>query len=202
MIDAFPEIDQTEVTVRDWKACEAAGACPAVVVESEKTPPQCNAPLVDRLDHPMNCVTWEDAKAFCGWAGGRLPSEEEWEYAAAAGAEGRVNPFPWGAAPNAQNANGAGDGDGYVFTAPVGKFPRGASDFNVLDMAGNVEEWTASPFAQVLSMPGVSSPDDADRVTRGGSYESDARALRASSRSRAYPSLRAPTLGFRCVRAR
>ena len=194
LIDAF-QIDETETPVRDWKACEASGTCPVLFDVAQATSPQCNLLHPDLGDLPMNCVTWSEASTYCAWLGGRLPTEEQWEYAASAGREGRVTPFPWGVSPTARNANGEGDEDGFPFTAPVGRFPRGASEFKVLDMSGNVAEWTASAYA-----PGAPLSDDVERVTRGGSYESDVRAMRASARVRAVPGLRAPTLGFRCVR--
>ena len=200
MIDAFA-LDEREVTVADWLACVAGKGCPSIAEAAARTSPECNVTRRERLDHPVNCVTWFEASAFCTWALGRLPREEEWEYAAAAGREGRVNLYPWGAEVNAQNANGQGDEDGFLFTAPVGRFPRGASEFKVVDMAGNVEEWTASAYATARAMAGVSTPEDADRVTRGGGYASDLRALRTSARGRAAPGLRSPTLGFRCASA-
>jgi formylglycine-generating enzyme required for sulfatase activity/serine/threonine protein kinase len=200
MIDAFA-IAETEVTVASWIACVAARACPSLVFAAERTSPECNFTLPPRLEHPVNCVTWAEAEGFCAWARGRLPSEDEWEYAAAGGREGRVNPYPWGAALSPLQANARGDEDGYPFTAPGGRFPHGASEFNVLDMAGNVAEWTASLYSPPRPMKGVTIPDDLGRVTRGGSYVSELRELRTSVRGRADPGLRAPTLGFRCVRA-
>jgi formylglycine-generating enzyme required for sulfatase activity len=196
MIDAF-DIDAVETTVRAWNVCEARGACPALVAVSQQTSPECNAPHADRLDHPVNCVTWSEAAAFCQWDHGRLPTEAEWEYAAAGGSEGHVSAYPWGASPNALLANAEGEQDGFTRTAPVGSFPRGASNFGVLDMAGNVEEWTSDSSVQVL-MAGVSLSDPR-RITRGGSYENAARDLRTSRRAKTDAGTRAPTIGFRCV---
>jgi sulfatase modifying factor 1 len=198
MIDAF-EIDATETTVLAFRLCEERGACRSILEVSKATSEQCNRPHGDRLDHPINCVTWDEAAAFCDWIGERLPTEAEWEYAAAGGEQGRANAYPWGATPGALRANGAGDADGFAFTAPVGSFPRGATGLGVLDMAGNVEEWVADPYSTVL-MEGVSMPDSR-RVVRGGSYASDPRELRTSRRGKAPPGLRTPTLGFRCARA-
>jgi formylglycine-generating enzyme required for sulfatase activity len=194
MIDAF-ELDATEVKVGAWLRCELAGGCPPLLEISQATSPECNLPFEERREHPINCVTWDEAAAFCRWESATLPSEDQWEYAAASGGEGRVNVFPWGAMANPLLANGVGAEDGFLTTAPAGSFPRGASDFGALDMAGNVEEWTADAY----SVPGSNAPPDARRVTRGGSYESDARGLRAARRGKADPGARAPTRGFRCV---
>ncbi len=197
MLDSF-DIDAVETTVRAWSACEAHGGCPSIFAASQQTSPECNASHVDRLEHPVNCVTWDEAAAFCRWDDARLPTEAEWEYAAAGGSEGHVSAFPWGPLPSTTLANGEGEDDGFLFTAPVGTFPRGASGFGALDMAGNVEEWTADSSSQVL-MEGVSIADSR-RIVRGGSYANVARNLRTSRREKLDPASRAPTLGFRCVR--
>ena len=107
-------------------------------------------------DHPAVQVSANDAEAFCAHYGLRLPSEAEWEFAAR-GLDGRR--FPWGDAPPRQQTGVAplanfgtvpccapDETDGHRLTAPVGRYPAGASPFGLLDMAGNVWEWTASPF--------------------------------------------------------
>jgi formylglycine-generating enzyme required for sulfatase activity len=212
-------LDRTEVTVGAYAACVRAGKCG----EPEPYTPErgnyrvfCNWRHPEgRAAHPINCVDYEQATAFCTWAGKRLPSEEEWEYAARAGAENRK--FPWGNdQPNATRLNACGDectknliaqrfpggkpmysvNDGWPETAPVGSFPAGASKHGVLDLAGNVWEWTSSLYA---TYDGKSS--EPKRVLRGGSWGGgDARTERATNRFRLDPSSRAQFLGFRCAR--
>ena len=147
-------------------------------------------------DHPVVQVSWRDAYAFCRHYGLRLPSEEEWEFAAR-GTDGRI--FPWGsAAPDdggARRANyGANDccaadmRDGYHETAPVGSYPAGVSPFGVHDMAGNVWEWTASVDG-----------DSGKYVIRGGGWGNNPFCLRVSYRHRNPPDIGLEMVGFRCA---
>ena len=153
--------------------------------------------IADAMDHPVVQVSARDASAFCAWHGLRLPSEEEWEFAAR-GSDGR--PYPWGfEAPEDARARRANFGtvaccapdpsDGYALTAPVGRFPGGASPFGALDMAGNVWEWTSSPF-----------PERADEVAlRGGGWGNDPYCLRVSYRHGNPPDIGLDMVGFRCA---
>ncbi len=140
----------------------------------------------ERLHHPVVCVSWYDAQAYCEWAGLRLPAEKEWEKAAR-GAEGRL--YPWGSdSPTSHHANFA---MGHGATTAVGQFsPAGDSLYGVADLAGNVWEWTASWF----DAPGR---PQRSRVVRGGAWPSDSDNLRATYRIDVDPLLRFNTLGFR-----
>ena len=173
-------IDRTEVTVAAYEACVSAGACSAT--DSGEF---CNAGRPDRATHPVNCVDWHQASAYCAWAGKRLPTEQEWEYAAR-GDDARG--FPWG---NEEVGARAcwNRWSSRLGTCPVGSHPRGASPFGVLDMAGNVGEWTASEH------------EAGARVDRGGSWH-DALpvALRSVTRHGSAPTDRDGDLGLRCAR--
>src|SRR5258706_16107315 len=103
---------------------------------------------------PVAAITIEEAQAYCRFAGGRLPTEDEWERAARGSVRNR---FPWGRHYDPALANhgraplGPDPSDGFALAAPVGSFPAGASPYGLLDMAGNVWEWTSSaPLGEEL----------------------------------------------------
>jgi formylglycine-generating enzyme len=177
------DIDADLVTVKEYSHCVDEELCPTPKADQ----PTCNYGHADRQNHPMNCVDYSQASAYCHAKGERLPSEEEWEFAARGGAEERT--YPWGNAEPAQQLcwSGITKRDG---TCPVGAFVAGA--FGLHDMAGNVWQWTGSAF----------SPERKDaRVCRGGGW-SDARALdfRGAYRDAHAPTNRDSDLGFRCAR--
>lgn len=213
-VDAF-EIDRTEVTVAEFAACVDAGACDGSKVRTKGRGDRddgdakgtCNWGKSGREQHPINCVDWHQANAYCTWAGGRLPTEREWEKAAR-GVDGRR--FPWGneryAEPprraNIKNVREAWEkpdrwegidayDDGYEATAPVGSYPEGASPYGALDMMGNVWEWTSSKWAG----------DKGGPVLRGASYANSPFRARASERHSAYAIRRMDVFGFRCARS-
>ena len=145
----------------------------------------------------MVIVTWDDAKDYCEWAGGWLPTEAEWEYAARGGKEGLI--YPWGNEITSQNAKyGSKDG-----TAAVGSYP--ANGFGLYDMAGNVWEWCSDWYDDnyyAASTPrdpkGPSSGEK--KVLRGGSWVDNPENLRAANRNWLVPVYRMNNLGFRCAR--
>lgn len=179
-------MDATEVTVQQYERCYHAGPC---------TPPssggQCNWGRAGRENHPVNCVDVRQAQAYCAWQKKRLPTEEEWEYAAI-GTDDRV--YPWGAeAPNDELLCwGRREG-----TCPVGSRPKGVSPFGVHDLAGNVTEWTISPYCDSYR---ARRNCTSGFVYRGSSWiELRLEVIRAAYRDENDPSKRSPYMGFRCV---
>jgi len=179
-------IDSTEVTVARYAACVGGAGC--------KAPPACdpgaNFGKPDRAQHPINCVDAVDAEAFCAWSGKRLPTDDEWEWAARSGAQG--SPFPWGRAPP-----GAGvcwlrwktATSPALGTCEVGTSVADENRQHVMDLAANVGEWTASPAIT------------GGRLVRGGGWADDLpEGLSTSYREAFPPGARYGVLGFRCAK--
>jgi formylglycine-generating enzyme required for sulfatase activity len=172
-------------------------------------------------DHPVVNVTWHDAMAYCAWAGVRLPTEAEWEYAARGG-QGYL--FPWGndlpgrgdrvgnvADEAAKKENPgwdifAGYDDGYVYTAPVGSYEP--NPFGVYDLAGNVWEWCSSQYQSYpyRANDGRENIDKNEqnmaRVLRGGSWVIYPFSVRAATRPGFDPDVRVIFVGFRGAASR
>jgi formylglycine-generating enzyme required for sulfatase activity len=180
-------VDKTEVTVDAYASCVKVGACKAEDL-------QCgNAATWGKKGlgrHPINCVTWEEADTFCREHGKRLPTEQEWEWAARGGP--RALAYPWGAEPPGNRA--CWDGDGNTegkgkrkATCPVASHPRSRSATGLEDLAGNVREWT-------------STEHDRHRVLRGGSWgDSLPEFLTVDFRGWNAPDERIELTGFRCA---
>ena len=140
-------------------------------------------------DHPIVNVNWDDAQAYCAWAGVKLPTEQQWEKAAR-GTEGRK--YPWG---NEWDATKCANATNHYTshtegTAPVGSYPQGASPYGVLDMAGNVCQWCEDNYDTTTDR----------RVIRGGSWSwRNTDYFRASNRLNLLPKGTGIDYGFRCA---
>jgi len=183
-LDAY-WMDQLEVTNAMYQLCVSAGVCtPPQNFGTQRKANYYNNP--EFKDYPVVYVTWGQAKTYCEWAGRRLPTEAEWERAAR-GDDMRT--FPWGE-----------DKADYRFanfnmlvrdTSRVGSYPLGASPFGVLDMAGNVAEWTNDIYSptfyasalEMLNPMGPTSSSSLKRVVRGGSLGDAEINIRVSKRS-------------------
>ena len=204
-VDANPEWGKGKVKK------ELGGALYLMYWHGDSYPP-------DRGDHPVVFVSWFAAKAYCEWAGGRMPTEAEWERAAR-GTDGRT--YPWGSQWDRAKCNSASywakkdipdfdawkkwveaEGKGVdVQTMKVGSFPAGASPYGVLDMAGNVYEWTSSIYKDYPYEASDGREDSSDtassRVLRGGSFSYLDVICRAAARYCLRPSFCNGYFGFR-----
>ncbi len=193
-VDPF-EIDTVEVSVDAYKICVAAGKC-----QLPDTGNYCNWDKPEKNRHPVNCVDAIQAEAYCAFVGKRLPSEDEWDYAARGG-DGRK--YPWKDGPPLAQLCWNGDGNDLgkgnrQGTCPVGAFPAGASPSGALDMAGNVWEWTSTAYCPYDNR----SCGDLRRVIRGGGWNNLVpEFVRAQDRSKEATKARNDNIGLRCARA-
>ena len=187
-------IDTVEVSIDAYRVCVSAGKC-----QPPDTGIYCNWDKPGKERHPVNCVDAVQAEAYCAFVSKRLPSEDEWDYAAR-GDDGRKYPWKEGP-PGAQvcwngEGNEAGKGNRQG-TCPVGQLPAGASPFGVLDMAGNVWEWTSSAYCPYDKR----DCGDPRRVIRGGGWNNLVpEYVRAQDRSKEAVKVRNDNIGLRCAR--
>lgn len=197
-------LDRTEVTKEQYRLCVADLAC---------NPSEYDKKYEYKNDrHPMVGVSWEDATRYCKWAGTRLPTEAEWEYATR-GPERRT--YPWGNRFDGTRCNYCDEecerewadrslNDGYAITAPVGSYPSGASWCGALDLSGNVWEWVADKYGSYPPEQQVNPTGSLAgifRVLRGGSWSNLPYFLRGADRNWTNPAHSDTDIGFRCARS-
>jgi len=206
------ELLKSEVTVGQYDACVKSGTCGAPDTGGNCTWGKGSNRWYASL--PVNCVDWKQARKFCGWAGGRLPSEAEWEYAARSG--GKDWKYPWGNEEATCSRAVMGHNQSCTISNPCGCGKQrlwpvcskraGNSIQGVCDLAGNLWEWVEDCWhgsyagAPSSAKAWTSNCSGSSRVGRGGSWHDPAGVLRAANRYGYSPGSRHYDLGFRCAR--
>ena len=201
-LDAY-WIDKYEVSNAQYQKCVNAGKC----TEPGSTVSWIRASYYGNTeydDFPVITVNWHQAKAYCEWVGGSLPTEAQWEKAAR-GTDARK--YPWGVeSPNCERANYSPDWSNNVKcvgdTERVGTYPAGASPYGAMDMAGNVWEWVLDwygPYDEAETNNPEGPASGYNRVMRGGSWINYSRLIRSTYRGVYDPASKGEDIGFRCV---
>lgn len=189
-------LDRREVSFGEYQHCVRQGRC-------DPLPYERGAERFARQELPAVFVTWDEARRYCAYRGARLPSESELERAARGPQRRR---YPWGDHFHGALANHGRWGvsrtegrDGFEELAPTTSFEAGATPEGILQLAGNVAEWTSTPYAPYdeSDPPGT----NVDRVVRGGHYLTPPAWLRGAARLHEPSGTRAAYLGFRCARS-
>jgi formylglycine-generating enzyme required for sulfatase activity len=207
VVDVKPFLlDRLEVSVEEFAACVEAGKCLAEGFRRVTDSEFCNYQAMGRSNHPMNCVHYRTARNYCSFAGKRLPTRAEW-IRAASGDDERT--YPWGSEkPDCERANYhdiKGRGCGLNMTRPVDSMALGRSAFGPLNMAGNVQEWTATLSwacdSENKSKEEIQADDEAMRHSEGGSFADDERLLRNTYVTIDEQGAMHIGLGIRCARS-
>lgn len=197
-------IDKLEVTNAQYALCVKSGVCAEPNYQRSGTRPEYYSDP-DFADFPRVAVSWFEASDYCKWVGGRLPTEAEW-VRSARGDDNRV--YPWGNTdPDCSKANLLDESTGRLCvgdTAAVGSYPEGASPFGVMDMAGNVWEWTADWYHKryYSTSPGVNpqGPEQGGaKVVHGGGFDYGWKLSRIAYTTDHDPKEHKIGFGFRCV---
>jgi formylglycine-generating enzyme required for sulfatase activity len=200
-------LDQTEITNAQYGQCVEEGGCSEPLECKRGEPTYLDA---DKSTHPVVCVDWHAASEYCEWAGARLPTEAEWEYAFR-GEQGAV--YPWGDSfdgtklnycdVNCDSAHADDEyDDGYSGTAPVASHPEDASWCGALGLSGNVSEWVADwlgDYSPETESNPTGPASGSEKIVRGGSWFFHPVYCRGTIRASISPETRFDSTGFRCV---
>ncbi len=197
-------LHETEVTEGQYADCVSASECTVPGTDTD-----CNWEVSGRSDHPINCVNYSQAVVYCAWAGKRLPTRHEWEYAARY-PDARM--YPWGNSTSGYaTKTNTNSGDSYTTTAPVGSLTDGNSALGLKDMSGNVYEWTQSSRCIWETGPCNNCPTDetcdnacdvcgyTNRAIKGGSYAHALAYSKSAASTEADITSQQPYIGFRCA---